>query len=286
MSKILTLLIPTMKIHSSLALIFPKLKTQKKEFVVGTKEQQVLPHIDMRNRIIIRWGSPFDTEKIPDSITFNSRNSVRIATDKPRARKVLFDAGINVPKMVTPDFAKINYPLIARERLHTLGKNFIVIQDYNTFGSHYNKYAPQGWYYSEYIHKVQEFRVHIGHGKVLSVLYKPKGSDPYNWNRTQTDIPPTPIEPQQWNLTVIKESIKAINALRLDFAGIDVIVDEHGIPYVLELNIKPGMSATFSTQKQYALYFDWLAVSNTRRNHFKIQSNNPEDYAWKESDWI
>lgn len=170
MTKILTLLIPTMKVHSSLVLIFPKLKTSRKEFVVGTKDQQVLPHIKMSNRIIIRWGSAFETTDIPDSIDYNSRISTRLAADKPRARKALLEAGVRVPRMVTPESEHISYPIIARERRHTLGKNFKIINSITEFISHYKIHAPEEWYYSEYVDKIQEFRVHVGHSKILSVL--------------------------------------------------------------------------------------------------------------------
>lgn len=281
--KLLTILLPGMRVHPSMESVFPKLKTRSKEFVVATKDQEILPHIDLRNRIMIRWGSTYKTVKIPGSVTYNSRISTMRANNKSFARKLLADAGVNVPRAVTPHNQDIRYPVIARPQFHSLGENFVVIKHHRGFIGHYARYAPLNWYYSEYVDKVREFRVNVAHGKILSILEVPKGNYTYNWNRTQTDILPVLLEPEQWNLAVIKESMKAVNALRLDFAGVDVMVDQEGIPYIIELNPKPGMSSTVYTQDRFAAYFDWLAASNTRRPHFHVASEDPLDYAWEET---
>lgn len=127
MAKILTILIPTMKIHGSMGMVFPKLKTGKKEFVVGGRSHKILPHINLSNRVLIRWGSAYETADITDSVDYNSRQSVRLAVNKRLSREVLSNAGVRVPRVVTPDSEHISYPLIARPRFHSLGKNFVII---------------------------------------------------------------------------------------------------------------------------------------------------------------
>lgn len=284
--KTLTMLIPSLKIHPSVELVYPLLKSKNKEIIVATKDQKVLPHINLNNRILIRWGSTFNTAKIPGTITYNTRIATKRANNKLFARKFLAEAGIRVPRLITPESKNIRFPLIARPRFHSLGENFVVLGKQEQFMAHYTIHAPKHWYYSEYIDKKREFRINIAHGKILSMLEIPEGDDPFSWNRTQTEVTPTLLKPNQWDMAVIQESMKAFNILRLDFAGVDVILDKQDHPYVLELNIKPGMSTTLYTQEQYACYFDWLGAVNTRRPHFKIQSDNPEDYVWREDDWI
>jgi len=76
MRKVLTILVPTMKMHSSVELIFPRLQTANKELVVGTTKDQLLPHISLGNRILIRWGSYYETADIADAIDYNSREAI------------------------------------------------------------------------------------------------------------------------------------------------------------------------------------------------------------------
>lgn len=139
MSKTLTILIPSMKVQSSVRLIFPRLWTANKELVVGTFKQQVLPHIDLSNRILIRWGSYYETAGIAGSVDYNSRKSVIQATNKRLSRQMLAEAGVNVPRLVTPDSGDISYPLIARPEFHSLGKHFIIVKHQNGFIRHYGK---------------------------------------------------------------------------------------------------------------------------------------------------
>lgn len=254
-------------------------------YTVGSKDHNILPHIDLRNRIVIRWGSYFSMAKIPGTITYNTRVSTRRADNKRLSRNFLLDNGVSAPRVVAPDSTNISYPIIARPWHHSWGYNFIVLHNAEDFLQHYNIHEPRGWYYSEYIDKVQEFRVHIGHGKILSVLERFKGRDPYSWNSAQSRTPLSLLTPDQWNLSVIQESLKAHKTLKMDFAGIDAIVDKAGQVYILEINTRPSVMNTLHTQKQYARYFDWLAVSSRRKSHFDIESNNPADYGWKDNDW-
>lgn len=284
MRKTLTLLIPTIKVHSSLRMVFPKLRTKNKEFVVGTKEQHILPHIDMNNRVFIRWGSPYKTSDISTSLDYNSRLSVVRANDKKNSRLILAKAGIPVPRIITSNSKNIKYPLVARPRFHAFGRNFILLKHPKEFTSHYTNHAPQGWYYSQFVDKVQEFRVHVAHGKVLCVLEKQGNKNEIIWNRAQTRHSAVVVEPDQWKILVIQAAVKAVKAIGIDFAGVDVMVDQDGKPYVLELNARPLMYSAPLISDKYAQYFDWLASMDTKRVHFDLMSNKPSDYAFMASE--
>lgn len=110
---------------------------------------------------------------------------------------------------------------------------------------------------------------------------KPKGENPYNWNRSQTKLPSRSVKPEYWNLSVIRESIKAVRALKMDFAGVDVVLDKRGNAHIIELNTTARMTTTLRTQEKYAQYFDWLAASDVRRPHFEVASNNPVEYVFE-----
>src|SRR5690606_4905145 len=127
MSKTLTILIPSMKVQSSVRLIFPRLGTANKELVVGTFKQQVLPHIELSDRVMIRWGTYKETDGIAVSVDYNSRKSVIQATNKRLSRQMIAEAGVNVPRLVTPNSGDMSYPLVARPEFHSPGNHFIII---------------------------------------------------------------------------------------------------------------------------------------------------------------
>ena len=170
------------------------------------------------------------------------------------------------------------YPLIARPRFHAFGKDFIVLRNSKEFKYHYSEHAPQGWYYSQYVNKVQEFRIHIGHSKVLCVLEKQGDKNSAAWNMARTNQSAIVVNPTKWNLAAVREAIKAVKVSGVDFAGVDVMFDRDGKAYVLELNTTPLMCSSSLISESYARYFDWLADSHLTRSHFDVVSNKPEDY--------
>lgn len=237
---------------------------------------------DFRNSIIIRWGNTIEIDT-DGSIVYNTATAIKNGTDKKESRRILTEAGVSVPRAVSPDSENINYPVIARPRRHAKGRNFIVLNDRNQFYRHW-VVNNQDWYYSEFVDKVKEYRVHCAHGRILNYLEKPNpGNGQIAWNRAVNGEAFTNVRWADYDSRIALECLKAVKALKLDFAGVDVIVDAQGNPYILELNTSPTLNSSEYSMSRYAKYFDWLAKSNEKRPHFELKEfKKPSNYAWHE----
>lgn len=248
---------------------------------VFVKQKINVPNFN--NSIIIRWGNAIQINN-SGSIIYNEARAITLASNKKRSREVFIENEISTPKLVTPYSSDISFPIIARPSYHAKGKNFIVLNNANEFVNHYNRFESQGWYYSEFVDKVREFRIHCAHGKILNYLEKP---NPKNgsiaWNRARNGG--EAFENVRWsdyNMACGLEAIKATKALGLDFAGIDVMLDSEGRAYVLEANTSPTLNSSEYSMTRYSMYFDWLFRSNTKREHWDVSNfKKPESLAWK-----
>lgn len=239
-----------------------------------------LNSIDFKNTKVVRWGNriEIDTE---GSIVYNQSKYINNATNKKLAREILAKAGVNVPKMVTPEnIAAGDLPIICRPHFHAKGSNFITLKTIQDFKQHY---SPSKYYYSAFIDKVKEFRVHTAHSKILNFLEKPK---PKNggiaWNHAKTGEAFESVKWNEYNFNCGIEAIKACKALQLDFAGIDVLLDSKGKAWVLEANTSPTLASSEYSMSRYAMYFDWLFRANGRREHWDFsQFKKADSLAWK-----
>lgn len=171
---------------------------------------------DFRNSILIRWGNRIEIDTT-GSIVYNQSKAIADATDKKQARIIMAKAGVRVPKMVTLDnIEKKDLPIIARPFTHAKGRNFIVLNTLGEFKAHYN---PNRFYYSAFINKVKEYRIHVGSNKALNVLEKP---NPKNgsiaWNRARNGGEAFEnVKWSEYNFNCVIEAFKAVEALKLDF---------------------------------------------------------------------
>lgn len=126
--------------------------------------KKALNQFNHNNAILVRWGNTMELET-EGSIVYNTATAIAKATDKRRSREILAEKGISVPRAVNPQSDNIKYPVIARPRKHAKGSNFIILNNLADFTSHYNRNYNNGWYYSEFVDKVKEYRVHCAHGR-------------------------------------------------------------------------------------------------------------------------
>ena len=236
---------------------------------------------DFTNSVIIRWGNRIEIDTT-NSIVYNQSKAIADATDKKKARLILHEAGVRVPKMVTLENVKeADLPIICRPFTHAKGKNFIILNTIQEFKNHYN---PNRYYYSAFVNKVKEYRIHCAHGKILNFLEKP---NPKNgsiaWNRARNGG--EAFENVKWddyNFNCGIEALKACKALKLDFSGIDVLLDEKGVAWVLEANTSPTLASSEYSMQRYGMYFDWLFRKNEKREHWDFTKfEKAGSLAWK-----
>lgn len=233
---------------------------------VMVKEQDV----NFNDSIVVRWGTRETVETNSKSVVYNKAKNLEYATNKLKSRELFIEKGVQCPKLINlGNFEDKDLPVIARPLIHSKGRNFIVLKTRSEFTAHFKS----GWYYSNFIDKEREFRIHTAHGKVLAVMEKvaPKDGN-IAWNRAQNDtdpftyIPWTEVDNQEL-MPVLVEALKSVDALGLDFGGVDVMLHK-GKAYVLELNTAPTLNTSPYVSERWGKYFDWLFKKDTRRDHW------------------
>lgn len=239
---------------------------------------------------LIRFGT-----RIPltSSITYNKISAIKTSSEKFQAREILKREEVRIPftiskeKLVETGIVSLAeyFPLIARPLTHAQGKNLYVVNSL----ADYKKLPQDIGYFSQFIPKDSEYRVHAAHGKILAVMQKPAPDDPSQvaWNRHQNDDadPFIPIQWREWQFDVCLQALHAIKALGLDFGAVDVI-SKDGVAYVLEVNTAPSLSTSPYMTNKYANYFNWLFASDNVREHFDFtQYKKVESLSWKDFDF-
>lgn len=183
---------------------------------------------------IIRWGSTatgsWDKE-------INTQEAVMNASNKKRAREILIENELPVPKMGEDIF-----PCVGRPTKHTKGRRFFYCYDKYDVAQAKRKGAT---YFSQYYPKQKEYRIHIGGGKLLGIAIK-EGGDAYarNWNYRK-GFRFRYLRYEDWNMEAIRLAKKAIKALQLDFGAVDIgtnSLNENLPPLVIfEANTAPAL---------------------------------------------
>jgi hypothetical protein len=205
--------------------------------------------------LIINWGNsnpPMTWDYLDDQI-INMCGPVRRASNKLDAFGIIQGAGVSIPEFTTDvniaqTWYEVGVGIVGRRLLQGHSGNGI-----ETWGIHSEDNpidAPHCPLYVKYIKKSAEYRVHVFNGQVIDVQQKRRRNGLTNdevnfqirvhdngWVFTREDI----NTPEM----VTRESIKAVNALGLDFGAVDVIYNRHySTAYVLEVNCAPGIENT------------------------------------------
>jgi len=208
---------------------------------------------------VIRWGTRIEFPQTGFT-SVNSPRALGRATNKLLARQVFAEHNVPAPRLITPsNFDEVNPTLVvARPHQHSKGKNFVTLKTKAEFVEHYNIYNA-GWYYSQFIDKTSEYRVHCAFGKVIAVLKKPKPEDTevIAWNRSINHEAFTHVAIEEVKKSVLLVALQATSALGLDISAVDVIWRNPNA-YVLEVNTAPTLNSSPLTTEKYAKVFDWV----------------------------
>lgn len=237
---------------------------------------------DLTNKIVVRWGNRIPIN-LTGSIVYNKSESIEKATNKKLSREIFIKNNLNCPKLISKEnITNEDLPIIARPLVHSKGKNFIVLKSFEEFIEHYN-INNQGWYYSAFVDKKQEFRLHVAHNRILNYLEKPKPADNNQiaWNRALNEDPFVNVKWSDYNKNICNLAIKAVQYLQLDFGAVDLMLTADGKAYVLEVNTAGTLVSSEYSMERYAKYFDWLCKTNNRREHWELKEfKKASNYAW------
>lgn len=250
-------------------------------FLKGVKEA------DCKGAIVVRWGTYCPIETDSGSIVYNKAEDLKNCNDKAASRIIMGKAGIKTPHtQIISDFLDnpmLNYPLIARPSHHGRGKHAWICNNVEEVRATTRKKA-KGYYVSEIFDKDEEYRVHCFMGKALAVMQKPRPEDDkIVWNRAQNDAPFEYIPWNEWDGEVVKEALKSIQALNLDFGGVDVMRNSKtGEVSICEVNTAPTLNSSPYVCKRWSQAFKLLESKQERMEHWDFTKfEKTSSLAWK-----
>lgn len=143
-------------------------------------------------------------------------------------------------------------------------------------------YCGVGYYITEYIPKIKEFRVHCVQGRVVGVSEKnPPNREAVSWNfhGDDGDTEFNNIKWSEWPMDVVNLALAALSKSRLHFGAVDVIHDGKR-PYVLEINSAPSLSPYRASCYGRALSYS-IERDQLKRDEYEHAHKNLDN--WKQA---
>jgi hypothetical protein len=206
---------------------------------------------------IINWGNHIYSD---DSIfSLNAPSGIAAASDKAQARRILRAAQVRIPNtFFLNENWEGSFPIVARPPHHHGGQHFHIINTVQDLVNLSHQTDLSSWYFAEIFQKTHEFRVHVGHGKVLFVQEKPLVDGEIRANQAVNHESWRVLKWSEYNHGLCRESIRAIEALNLDYGAVDIMYNAADNSWaVCEVNTSPSINTPYSSEK-YAAYFDWV----------------------------
>lgn len=193
--------------------------------------------------IVINWGfaGTFDGR-----ITYNQPEAIRNASDKRRSFRLFNDHNVPTLRWTTSQGAadiwgRGGSRVYGRTASGMAGEGIVVYEPNTAVGVHE--------LYTEGFATKREFRVHVVGGKAVHTMEKKKvrdyegTPDPLvrshrrGWVFCIRNLDPIPT-------TVQQAAVRAVQALGLDFGGVDIGLDVRNNVVVFEVNTAPGLEGS------------------------------------------
>lgn len=223
---------------------------------------------------LIRWGVSAD---LSSDMTYNKASAIEKTSNKGNFRIALQQNGVAVPKTVTSKekVSQLTFPVVVRPNHHQRGKDFLLFNNLYNLMSSRKVDSLSNPYYSSFFPKTAEWRVHIGHGKVLAVQQKLQTSEAENWNHASGSTFQV-VYWKNYRKDILDLALEAYRVSGLDFCAVDVMSDPtvRSLPVAVVCEINTSVGADDYICQRYAEYFDWL-LRVEPEGHFKIPNDTP-----------
>lgn len=215
---------------------------------------------------IFRWGC---TSNVGEGTIVNTSEAIHLVSDKIAFRKILDEADLCPTTWVAGEEESISFPCVIRPGVHHQGRHLYVANNQAELISAIARaraYRLGGgtWYASPLINKVAEYRVFCVQGRVTCVARKHPGNpDQVAWNVAQGGRFEN-VRFDEWPLKAVRISLEAFGLSGLDFGGVDVMVDQQGDCFVLEINSAPSLTSPYR-QQCMAKAFDYIIQQGSKK---------------------
>ena len=201
--------------------------------------------------ILLRWGC---TTQVPGTyITLNKANAITFTSNKTEFRKHLQEIHPNIVPQTCFKGDIITwgmFPLILRHEHHAQGKFLWYCENRETFvenfNDYYNTYGKNTNYYlSKYIPKVKEYRICFVQNRVAWIAEKiVENLSTIAWNVAQGGKFIN-VRWKDWPLDTIEKALLAHKESGLFLSGVDIMVDDEGRSYIIEVNSAPSHTSPY-----------------------------------------
>lgn len=218
-------------------------------------------HYKENPELVVNWG----TDKV-----FDKHEKVlnrNLILNKEEELIKFRERGIRTPQIYF-DICKVPvcFSILKRDKEHSQGRDIVYIK------SVYEKPA-KGDYYTRYIDKIAEYRVHVLGNKIVSISQKMprnvKSTIIWSLNNGWYHVE----YGEKWfqklqYYRLARLGKKAVKTLGYDFGAVDIIMDKYFRLYVLEVNSAPGLIERRA--RLYAEYFKTMLIGEVIKNECKI----------------
>lgn len=204
----------------------------------------------------IRLGSTTEKiEGIPESRILNPVSAIRTSSNKWAMKEAFEKAGVKSTKFCSvADIKKkisskdFSFPVLAKKKFGSKGKGMVKIDDSSQLNT-FLKGNTSGYYFEEFFNGSREYRLHVWNGGCFYTCRKMRKNDAKErWFFNSLNCvwieenSPTNLfnKPSNWK-EIVKDCIRAKNAVGLDTAAIDVRVSKKGDYRILETNSAPSL---------------------------------------------
>lgn len=216
----------------------------------------------------IRWGC---TSNLPEGYrVINKAAAIHLVNDKTAFRRVLLEKQDENNPLVPDtwfnmyDVEEDDYPVVVRPARHSQGKMLFLCHTSAELEGAVLK-CGAGYYITKFIKKVAEYRVAVVSGRAVWVAAKtPADPEAVAWNVAKGGRFDN-VGWGDWPLKVVRKAIEAYKHSGLDFGGVDVMVDEDGDAFILEINSAPSQTSPYR-QQCMGRSFAYLIANNLRED--------------------
>lgn len=204
--------------------------------------------------VLFRWGC---TSEMQSRLTVNPSRAIHTVNDKKGFRELLArnDLAPRIWTITNVTDQALRNGVIFRPATHHQGRNIWLCHTRDLLRQYAARFPNH--YISDYIRKTEEYRIFVVQGRVVCVARKtPANPDALAWNVFQGGRFDN-VTFDHWPLKAIRKSIEAFNLSGLDFGGVDVMVDQEGNCFILEINSAPSLTSEYR-QECFAKAFDYI----------------------------
>lgn len=210
---------------------------------------------------LFRWGC---TSICNAEHTVNKATAISLANNKTQTRRLLSEYQKTLKKNIIPktwydvEDNTITYPCIIRAEHHAQGRELYLCNNKEELVQY--TYLPN-YYITEYISKEKEYRVFVAQNRVVWVTEKTPGNpNDIAWNVAKGGRFDN-VRWNDWPLRACRIALQTIEAVDLDFGGVDIIKDNNNY-YVLEVNTAPSQTSPYRQECTGKAFQNIINTSN------------------------